>query len=96
MIEAAVQQKIMHGIYNVSTGVSTSLKEQIEGIVEVFSPENNKSKLFYRPDVKICLNNHHYCIDNVLKDLKYRPKYDYISMLEDMKIEMKSDRFYGY
>lgn len=96
MIEAAVQQKIMHGIYNVSTGVSTSLKEQIEGIVEVFSPENNKSKLFYRPDVKICLNNHHYCIDNVLKDLKYRSKYDYISMLEDMKIEMKSDRFYGY
>ena len=96
MIEAAVQQKISRGIYNVSTGVSTSLKEQIEGIVEVFSPKHKKSQLIYRPDIKISLNNHHYCIDNVLKDLKYKPKYDYITMLRDMKAEMESNRFCIY
>lgn len=96
MIEASIQNHIQRGIYNVSTGVSTSLEEQIKGIIEVFSPKENPSKLIYRPDIKVKLNNHHYNIDNVVRDLKYHPKYDYIAMLMDMKKEMLSHRFDGY
>ncbi len=96
MIEAALVRKIQHGIYNVSTGVSTSLEEQIKGIVEVFSPEGRKSEIRYRPDIQVTLNCHHYAIDNVLEDLKYRPKYGYLAMLQDMKSEMASGRFDGY
>lgn len=93
MICRALYKKIVAGIYNVATGRTTSLEEQVKGIVEVFSPENNPSAIIYRPEIKIKLNNHHYSIKNAIKDLDYKPQYYYKNMLLDMKKEMQSDRF---
>ena len=93
MIRRAIEQRIDSGIYNVSTGKGTSLEEQILGIVQVFSPKNKPSKVIYRPEKNVNLNNHRYSIANARKDLGYQPKYSYKDMLIDMKREMQGARF---
>lgn len=93
MIASAIDKEIDSSIYNVSTGVPTSLEEQILGIVKVFSPKGKASHIEYRPEYNINLNNHRYSIDNAIKELNYQPKYYYIEMLKDIYCEMMSDRF---
>lgn len=79
------------GIYNVGTGVGTSLLDQIKGMVEVFGEKEHPSKLILRPDLP---NAPQYIMDiePAVKELGYKPKYDYISMLEDFKKEMQKGR----
>jgi len=81
-----------HGIYNVGTGVPTTLEEQIKGIRNVFSPKDNPSKIIYRPD-KPSQNSYLYDISKAVNDFGYKPEYDYIEMLQDMKREMLGHRF---
>lgn len=80
------------GIYNVGTGVPVTLKEQIEGMIEVFSPKNSPSKiipLVDKPDSR----SYQIDITKAENDLGYRPKYNYIDYLKDFKKEMKLDRY---
>lgn len=79
------------GIYNVGTGVKTTMREQIEGIIDVFC-KDKKSEIIPRPDLPDCVD---FVMDisNAKTDLKYEPKYDYISYLKDFKREMDLDRF---
>lgn len=76
------------GYYNVGTGTGISLAEQIEGIIEVFSPAGHKSQIVMRPDMP---NAPQYIMDiePACRELGYVPRYDYISMLKDMKNEME-------
>lgn len=80
------------GVYNVGTGKTTSLKEQIEGIIEVFSPKNKKSVIIPRPDMP---DSRSFTMDitNAKEDLGYEPKYNYINYLKDFKKEMELNRF---
>lgn len=92
MIFKSLFVNINSGIYNAGTGIKTTMKEQIEGIIQVFSPENKKSKIIECPDKKDCIDfvmN----IENAKEELSYEPQYDYIRYLEDYKIEMKLNRF---
>lgn len=75
------------GYYNVGSGVGTSLLEQIEGMIRVFGTEKHKSKLIMRPDKP---NAPQYIMDigPAIRELGYKPKYDYITMLKDFKYEM--------
>lgn len=79
------------GYYNVGTGVGTSLLEQIKGRVDVFGEDDKKSQIVLRPEKP---NAPQYIMDitPAEKELGYSPKYDYISMLEDIKLEMKKAR----
>lgn len=76
------------GYYNVGTGIGTSLLDQIKGIVEVFSEADKKSKITLRPDMP---NAPKYIMDiePAVKELGYKPQYDYINMLRDFKSEME-------
>lgn len=75
------------GYYNVGTGIGTSLEEQIRGIVKVFGKKGNKSTITMRPDMP---NAPQYIMDitSAVNELGYKPQYDYISMLRDLKAEM--------
>ena len=75
------------GYYNVGTGVGTSLLDQIKGLVEVFGEAGKKSQIVMRPDKP---NAPQYIMDitPAREELGYIPKYDYISMLKDIKREM--------
>ena len=92
MLYKALISNLDKGLYNVASGVSTTLEDQIRGVIEVFSPKNNPSKVIYRPE-KNNQNSYHYDIQNAVEELGYQPGYDYISMLEDMVKEMKGNRF---
>ena len=68
------------------------MREQIEGIVKVFSPKDKPSKIIECPEKKDC-DDFVMDIENAKKELGYEPKYDYISYLEDYKKEMKQNKF---
>lgn len=80
------------GTYNAGTGIKTTMREQIEGIVKVFSPKENPSKIIECPEKKDC-DDFVMDITNAKEELGYEPEYDYIAYLEDYKKEMKLNRF---
>lgn len=81
-----------NGMYNVGTGIGTTLEEQIRGIVEVFSPKDHRSVISYDPSKP---NSTEYIFDvsKTEKYLGYRMQYDYIKYLKDFKMEMETQRF---
>ena len=94
MIHLALLCKRDTGTYNVGTGKMTSMREQIEGIIKVFSPEDKKSQIIPKPEKR---NSMTYVMDirEAKEELGYTPRYDYISYLEDYKKEMQSKRWEG-
>jgi hypothetical protein len=81
-----------HGLYNIATGIRTSLQEEVEGIIEVFSPPGHPSKITYSPDKPDGLA-YLYDISKAKRDLGYVVRYPYKKMLEDYKMEMNNKRF---
>lgn len=92
MIYKSLFVNIEGGTYNAGTGIKTTMQEQIDGIIKVFSPKNKPSKIIYHPEKKDC-DDFVMNIDNIKYDLKYEPKYDYIKYLKDYKKERNLKRF---
>ena len=86
----AAKSEIEGGFYNIGSPHRVSLDEMIHGIVEVFSPDGNKSEIDYDPDKPDTLQS---ILDwsKTARDLNYKPQYDYITMLRDMKKEMETE-----
>ena len=80
------------GIYNAGTGIKTTLKEQIEGIITTFTPKNRISNIIYIPTKK-SFTSFVMDIQNARDELGYEPQYTYIDYLKDYKIEMEKKRF---
>lgn len=91
MLDLAVKVDRDEGVYNVGTGVGTSLQEQFEVMAEVLGG-NKKSKISYRSDMP---STGEYVMDitPAIKELGYRPLYDYKSFLLDYKKELELGRF---
>lgn len=81
-----------HGIYNVGTGVAVTLKDQIEGLIEIMSPKEKKSTIIACPEKT---NSREFIMDisNAKEDLGYEPEYYYLDYLKDFKKEMELNRF---
>lgn len=90
IIRKAISVDIDGGMYNVGRGVGVTLQEQIEGIVEVFSSDSQKSKLIYRPDMPNAREFVH-DISKTQKELGFVPQYDYIELLKDFKCNMETE-----
>lgn len=88
MIYKALLVNKEKGVYNVGTGKGVSLQEQIEGMIEVFSPNENRSKIIYCPEKP---NSREFIMDitNAKEELGYEPKYNYLDYLKDFKKEME-------
>ena len=80
------------GTYNAGTGIRTTLREQIEGMIRVFSPKNTPSVIIEKPE-KPSFTSFVMDIENAKKELGYRPEYTYIKYLEDYKKEKTEARF---
>lgn len=92
MIYKAILADRDGGVYNVGTGIGTTIEDIVKGIVDVFSPINNKSKIIYAPekdDTKSFVMD----IENAKRELGYVPKYNYLDYLKDFKKEMELNRF---
>jgi UDP-glucose 4-epimerase len=92
LMYCALFADINGGTYNAGTGIRTSLQEQIEGILDVFSPCIEKAKITYKPD-KGGFTSFVMDISNAREELGYKPMYSYKSYLEDYKKEMLENRF---
>lgn len=80
------------GTYNAGTGIKTSMREQIEGMIEVFSSKENPSKIIECLEKKDC-DDFVMDITNIKEELGYEPQYNYIEYLKDYKKEMELQRF---
>lgn len=92
LVSNCVAAEIEGGIYNVGNGWQVSLDEQIKGIIEVFSPKDNPSKIIYCPDKVGPLENA-FDISKTIKELNFHPMYSYIEQLRDFKREMEQEPF---
>lgn len=88
----AVEADCEYGVYNVGTGIPVTLKEQIETIIDVFSPEDKRSQIIYCPE-KHAGGGFLMDITNAKKELGYEPEYDVRRLFENYKEEMKVNRF---
>lgn len=92
IIERCISSNAESGTYNVGTGIGTTMKKQIEGIVEVFSPESARSAISYdttKPDT----TEYIFDISKTKRNLGYIPKYGYLDYLRDFKKEMERETF---
>lgn len=80
------------GIYNAGTGVKTTLLEQIQGMIEVFSPKDKPSKIIYKPKGS-SFTSFVMDISNAKEELGYEPEFTYKKYLEDYKKEQYYKRF---
>lgn len=91
IIEKALESNKDGGLYNIGSG-GTTLKERIEGIVEVFSTENNKSEIIPKPGKKV---GRQFVLDisKTKEELGYEPKVSWKEYLKRFKEEMELQRF---
>lgn len=80
------------GTYNAGTGVKTTLKQQIQGIIDVFSPNPGRTKIIEIPGGD-AFTSFVMDIDNARTELGYEPEYTYIKYLKDYKKEQALKRF---
>lgn len=80
------------GIYNAGTGIRTSLREQIQGMIDVFSPNPGTHEIIERPN-ESSFTSFVMDISNAREELGYTPQYSYIKYLEDYKKEQEEKRF---
>lgn len=92
LVSNCVASDLEGGIFNVGNGWQVSLEEQIKGIVEVFSPKDNPSKIIYLKDKPDPLENA-FDITKTIKELHFHPQYSYIEQLKDFKKEMEEEPF---
>lgn len=91
IVEKCVESDGNGGIYNIGSGGST-LEERVRGIVEVFSPEDNKSRISYAPD-KQSARQFVLDIEKTKRELGYRPEYSWLDYCRWFKEERELQRF---
>lgn len=92
MMYKAIFADVNGGTYNAGTGIKTTLREQIEGMIEVFSPEGYKSEIICKPE-GAGFTSFVMDIENARADLGYEPEYTYVKYLQDYKKEQELKRF---
>lgn len=91
VIEKCFSSDASGGMYNVG-GKAVSLDEQINGIIEIFSPNGNKSKKIYKPEMPNPLMAK-FDISKTEKELGFEQKYSYVDSLIDFKKDMQEEPF---
>ncbi len=92
VVVAAAESELEGGFYNIGSPNRVSLEEMIRGIVEVFSPEDNKSEITYdktKPDTLQSILDW----SKTKKELGYEPEYTFVKMMRDFKDEMGKEPF---
>ena len=92
MMCRAITAPVDGGIYHAGTGIKTTLREQIQGMIDVFSPKDHPSPIIECPE-KPGFTSFVMDISNAKEELGYEPEYTYLKYLEDYKKEQELKRF---
>jgi UDP-glucose 4-epimerase len=89
----AIKSDMTQGLYNMTSGVSLTLENQVKIVIDVFSI-NKKSEIIYKPEIKNSTPSYLFDMSKAKRDFDFVPDYsDYKKMMEDYKNEMESGRF---
>lgn len=91
LVSLCIASDIEGGIYNVG-GNRVSLEEQIQGIIDVFSPPAHPSQKIYCPNKDNSLLAG-FDTSKTEKELGYTPQYSYLEAMHDFYQEMKTEPF---
>ncbi|SFB05696.1 NAD-dependent epimerase/dehydratase family protein [Selenomonas ruminantium] len=83
------------GVYNITSGRTTTLLEQAEVCAEIFAKdENNKSRVIYREDMKNKADSYLFSIEKANSDFEYKPCFaKFIDLMRDYKMELERGVF---
>lgn len=90
---AAIKSKKAKGLYNITSGESLTLIDQVKNIIEVFSSDNKKSKIIFSPNKKNNSSSYAFDISKARNDFNYKPRYPFKKLLLAYKKEMESKKF---
>lgn len=86
----AIKTPKLYGVYNLTSGKTVSLEEQVKTVINIFSKENQKSKIIYRFDKINNAKSFIFDIQKAKNDLGYNPKYlNFEKMMLDYRNEME-------
>lgn len=89
----AIESNKTQGLYNMTSGVSLTLKEQVKTVIEVFS-KGKLSEIVYKPEINNTTPSYLFDMTKAKDDFGFIPEYaDFRKMMEDYKSEMESGRF---
>lgn len=92
VVSLCISSQLEGGIYNIGGDKAVTLDEQIQGIIDVFSPKNKPSTKKYCPEKPDSLVAK-FDISKTKKELGYQPKYSYKDAMTDFYKEMKDEPF---
>jgi UDP-glucose 4-epimerase len=92
-IIGALDSDRAQGLYNIASGVRTSIEEEAKTVVDVFCPPGRRSEIRYRPEKPNIPRTYLYDISKARRDFGYTLHYPFRKMIEDIKAEMAQQRF---
>lgn len=88
----AIKSDNAKGIYNISSGLATTLEEQVIAIIDAFSPANQKSEIVYSQGKKNNSKSYLLDINRAKTDFGYEPRF---KSFKDLIIDYKQDLLQG-
>lgn len=93
----ALNSEKAQGIYNISSGVATTLEQQVVSIIDLFSLPNNRSKIIYSPEKRNNSKSYLFDISKAKQDFNYDPKFKIFSdLIKDYKEDLLNSRFSNF
>ncbi|MEN6461785.1 MAG: NAD(P)-dependent oxidoreductase [Syntrophomonas sp.] len=89
----ALKKNNISGLYNISSGRLSTLKEEAECIAREFWPQGSQPQLVYKPDKPNSIEPYFYDISGAKLDLGWEPEYSFSEMIADYKRELEAERF---
>jgi len=90
---AAINSNRARGIYNIASGKSITLENQVKSIIKVFSPSDRKSKILLIKNRNNISTSYAFNITKAKTDFNFNPMYTFNKLLVDYKKEMQSKKF---
>ena len=72
---------------NITPSVRTSLYEEAEAIIDIFSPYEHRSEIRFRPEKPDMPVTFLYDISKAKRDFNYQIKYRLLEMFKEMKLK---------
>ncbi len=89
----ALQNNTVKGLYNICSGKTLSLRQQVKETLKVFGNNKRKDRIIFRPEKKNSIDPFLYDNSKVQRELDWSPMFTFNDLLMDYKKEMESKRF---
>ncbi|MDD3167990.1 MAG: NAD(P)-dependent oxidoreductase [Eubacteriales bacterium] len=89
----ALKKGDITGLYNISSGKASTLKEEAESIAHEFWPQGSRPEFVFLPEKSNNIEAYFYDISKAKEDFGWAPEYSFAEMIADYRKEMDTGRF---